>query len=100
MADTETEVIQILPVLPLKNTILGNLGKAMIWGGILAVLSALLWVPRNFPEFHPGFFTNNLGWKTVIGIFIWHLVYAVHLGALYNPLSETETVSGAARTAP
>jgi hypothetical protein len=55
---------------------------------LLAVLSALLWVPRNFPEFQPGFFTNNLGWKTVIGIFIWHAVYGLHLGALYSPMPE------------
>jgi hypothetical protein len=76
----------IHPLLPGRNTVLGNLRKALIWAALLAVLSALLWVPRNFPEFHPGFFTNNLGWKTVIGIFIWHAVYGVHLGALYSPM--------------
>jgi len=78
----------IHPLLPGRNTVLGNIRKALIWGAVLAVLSALLWVPRNFPEFHPGFFTNNLGWKTVIGIFIWHAVYGLHLGALYSPMPE------------
>ena len=29
---------------------------------------------------------ENLGWKVVIGIYIWHAVYALHLGALYSPL--------------
>ncbi len=80
----------IHPLIPIKNTMLGNIGKALIWSGVLATLSALLWVPRNFPEFHPGFFTNNLGWKTVIGIFIWHAVYGFHLGAFYNPLPPSE----------
>lgn len=78
----------IHPRLPLPNTVLGNVGKALIWGGVLATLSALLWVPRNFPQFDPGFFTNNLGWKTVLGIYLWHAVYGLHLGALYNPLPE------------
>jgi hypothetical protein len=80
----------IHPLLPGRNTVLGNVRKALIWAGVLAVLSALLWVPRNFPEFHPGFFTNNLGWKTVIGIFTWHAVYGLHLGAFHNPLSAEE----------
>jgi len=78
----------IHPLLPGRNTVLGNLRKALIWAGVLALLSALLWVPRNFPEFDPGFFTNNLGWKTVLGIFIWHAVYGLHLGALYSPMPE------------
>ncbi len=79
-------VFLVHPLLPFRNTLLGNVGKALIWGGVLATLSALLWVPRNFPEFDPGFFTNNLGWKTVLGIYVWHAVYGFHLGALYNPL--------------
>lgn len=80
----------IHPMLPGKNTVAGNIGKGLVWGGVLATLSALLWVPRNFPEFHPGFFTNDLGWKTVLGIFVWHAVYGLHLGAFYNPLPEGE----------
>lgn len=82
-------VFLVHPFLPFSNTVLGNIGKGLAWGGILAVLSALLWVPRLFPQFDPGFFTNNLGWKTVLGIFIWHAVYGLHLGAIYNPLPET-----------
>ncbi|MGZ8715548.1 MAG: hypothetical protein ACXWYO_00395 [Gaiellaceae bacterium] len=78
----------IHPLLPGRNTVLGNIRKALIWAALLAALSALLWVPRNFPEFHPGFFTNDLGWKTVLGIFVWHAVYGLHLGALYSPMPE------------
>jgi hypothetical protein len=81
-------VFLIHPLLPIRNTFVGNIAKALIWAGVLATLSALLWVPRNFPEFDPGFFTNNLGWKTVLGIYIWHAVYGLNLGALYNPLPE------------
>lgn len=83
-------VYLIHPLIPIRNTLLGNLVKATIWAGVLATFSALLWVPRDFPEFHPGFFTNNLGWRTVIGIYIWHAVYGLHLGAFYSPLPVTE----------
>lgn len=90
-------VFLIHPLLPIKNTVAGNISKGVLWGLVLATLSALLWVSRNFPEFHPGFFTNNLGWKTVIGICVWHLVYGTTLGAFYNPLppEQDRTSSGA-----
>jgi hypothetical protein len=81
----------IHPILKIPNTVLGNLGKALLWGGVLATLSALLWVPRDFPEFHPGFFTNNLGWDVILGIYVWHAVYGLTLGAFYSPLPETAT---------
>jgi len=81
-------VFLIHPLIPIANTFFGNIAKGLIWGGVLGTLSALLWVPRNFPEFDPGFFTNNLGWKTVLGIYIWHAVYGLNLGAIYNPLPD------------
>ncbi len=95
-------VFLIHPILKVRNTIAGNMAKALMWAILLGTLSALLWVPRNFPEFHPGFFSNNLGWKTVLGIYIWHLVYGLHLGALYNPLPETaaDTVPATVATSP
>src|ERR1041385_8816007 len=77
----------IHPRLPLKNTTMGNLGKALIWAAVLALISALWWVPANFPAFNPGFLSLNLGLKTTIGIFLWHLIYGIHLGAFYNPTS-------------
>ena len=84
-------VFLIHPLIPIANTFYGNIVKGLLWGGLLGTASALLWVPRNFPEFHPGFFTNNLGWKTVLGIYVWHAVYGLHLGALYNPLPDDQT---------
>lgn len=76
------------PRLPFPNTMQGNMIKAFIWGMGLAVVSALWWVPSNFPAFDPGFLSTNLGIRTTIGIFLWHVVYSVHLGAFYNPLPE------------
>jgi hypothetical protein len=78
----------IHPRLPWPNTMSGNLIKALVWGLILAVISALWWTPSNFPEFNPGFLALQLGWKTTVGIFIWHFVYGIHLGAFYNPMPD------------
>ena len=78
----------IHPLLPWKNTVRGNITKGLAWGMFLALLSALWWVPTLFPAFNPGFLSLNLGWKTTVGIFLWHAVYGVHLGAFYNPLPE------------
>jgi len=65
-----------------------NMAKAFTWAGALALVSALWWVPANFPAFNPGFLSFNLGWKTTVGIFLWHAVYGVHLGAFFNPQPE------------
>lgn len=75
----------IHPLLPLPNTTGGNLIKALIFGLFLATLSAMWWVPQLFPALDAGFFSNNLGWKIVFGIYLWHVIWAVNLGAIYNP---------------
>jgi hypothetical protein len=77
------------------NSTAGNIGKAVVFSLVLALLSAAWWVPALFPEFSPGVFSTNLGTKVVIGIFVWHLIYGINLGALYNPLPE-ERVGGVA----
>jgi hypothetical protein len=86
-----TYVIAIHPRLPWRNTTAGNLGKAMVWGGILATLSALWWVPVLFPEFGLGFFSWNFaGFKGVVAIYLWHAIYAANLSLIYNPLPADE----------
>jgi hypothetical protein len=78
----------IHPMLRIKNSTRGNLLKGLIWGMILALISALWWTPSLFPDFNPGFLSLNLGWRTAVGIFIWHAVYGLTLGAFYNPLPD------------
>lgn len=78
----------IHPLLPWHNTTLGNLAKALVFGLVLATISALWWVPTLFPAIDPGFFSNNLGWKVVFGIYLWHIIWAVNLGAIYNPAED------------
>ncbi|HEY8705120.1 MAG TPA: hypothetical protein VIL98_10220 [Gaiellaceae bacterium] len=89
----------IHPLLRVANSVAGNIAKAVGFGLVLATLSALLWVPRDFPSFNPGFFTNNFGWKFVLGIYVWHIVYGLHLGALYSPLPASAAEPAAVRSA-
>jgi hypothetical protein len=92
-------VMAIRPLLPWRNTVLGNAAKALVWGAVLATISAIWWTPELFPEFNAGFFSNHLGWKTVFGIYLWHFVWAVNLGLIYSPLPASEIDVSAARSA-
>lgn len=71
------------PKLPLPNTAAGNMGKALIFAAVLTLISGLWWVPQLSDA---GVFANTFfGWKGLAGIVLWHVIYAVHLGALFNP---------------
>lgn len=89
-------VYLVHPLLPGPTTTLGNLAKALVWGLILALLSASWWVPVLFPAFNLGVFATGTpdGWRLPLAIFVYHAVYAVHLGAFYNPLPKDATAQG------
>jgi hypothetical protein len=81
----------LFPLFRWPNTVSGNIWKAVVFGLALATISAGWWVPQLFPQFNPGFFSSNLklngpAWKTIFGIYLWHVIYGVNLGALYSPL--------------
>jgi hypothetical protein len=78
----------IHPMLPGPNSVPANVLKALAFGMVLATFACLMWIPGNFPQFHAGFFSHNLGWQTIAATYLWHVFYAVHLGALYSPLPE------------
>jgi hypothetical protein len=82
----------IFPLFRWSNSFAANVGKAVVYGLVLATISALWWVPQLFPSFNPGFFSHNLGWKTVFGIYLWHVIYGLTLGSFYNPLPEAVEV--------
>lgn len=72
-----------------------NMGKAMIFALVLATISAGFLVPYvYFPHFGVGFFTNNLGWKEVFAIYLWHIVFGVNLGLMYNPVAPDDPLLG------
>jgi hypothetical protein len=76
------------PLVPLRNTLLGNLAKALLYGTVLALISASWWVPAVYVPHHAGFLSTGLGWKLTFGIFLWHWIYGYFLGTVYCPLPE------------
>ena len=73
------------PLVPLRNTMLGNLIKALLYGTVLAIISAAWWVPAVYVPHHAGFLSTSLGWKLTFGIFLWHWIYGYFLGTVYCP---------------
>jgi hypothetical protein len=73
------------PLVPLRNTLLGNLIKALLYGTVLAIISAAWWVPAVYVPHHAGFLSTGLGWKLTFGIFLWHWIYGYFLGTVYCP---------------
>ena len=84
------------PFIPVRNTILGNLLKAFLYGTVLAVISAAWWVPAVYVPHHAGFLSTSLGWKLTFGIFLWHWIYGYFLGTVYCPNPKDAPVSGGA----
>ena len=73
------------PFVPLRNTMLGNLIKGLLYGTVLAIISAAWWVPAVYVPHHAGFLSTSLGWKLTFGIFLWHWIYGYFLGTVYSP---------------
>jgi hypothetical protein len=85
------------PLLPIKNSTGGNMLKGILFGMVLATISAIWWVPQLFNSVfgvNLGWFSQNVSrlfykqaaWKVPFGIYLWHFVYGFNLGAFYNPL--------------
>ncbi len=73
------------PLVPLRNTMTGNLLKALLYGTVLAVISAAWWLPAVYIPHHAGFLSTSLGWKLTFGVFLWHWIYGYFLGTVYCP---------------
>ena len=69
---------------PIKS----NIAKGLLYGVIMTIISAGLLVPYAYvPEQGYGLFLFDGpdGWKLPFGILIWHLIYGLFLGLLYDP---------------
>jgi hypothetical protein len=86
------------PLVPLRNTLLGNLIKALLYGTVLAIISAAWWVPAVYVPHHAGFLSTSLGWKLTFGIFLWHWIYGYVLGTVYCPLPKDASAPGGGET--
>ena len=79
-------VVALFPHLRWASTTFGNALKGLFYGTLLATFSCLFMIPRvYFPKGQVGFFSHNLGWKLVLAVYVWHWVYGLHLGMIYNP---------------
>jgi len=79
-------VVAVYPLLRWRSTALGNTLKGLFFGTILATISVVFMIPRvYFPDAHVGFFSHNLGWKLILAVYVWHWVYGLNLGMIYNP---------------
>ena len=73
---------------PIKNTFGGNIAKGLLYGVIMTIISAGLLVPYAYvPNQGYGLFLFDGpdGWKLPFAILVWHLIYGLFLGLLYQP---------------
>ncbi|WP_157371639.1 hypothetical protein [Angustibacter sp. Root456] len=80
--------IALAPFLPFRSTATGNLLKGLVFGTVLAVVALLIMTPLVYAPARgseAGFFSSNFGWSYIISVFIFHWVYGLHLGLIYNP---------------
>ncbi|WP_394620068.1 DUF6789 family protein [Lentzea sp. JNUCC 0626] len=79
------------PLLPWRNTQLGNLAKGFVFGTLLSVLSVVFMTPFVYGPARgsdPGFLSLNLGWQYIAAVFVWHWIYGIHLAIVFNPLPD------------
>ncbi len=77
------------PVLPWRNTVLGNLTKGLAFGTLLAIVSVSFMTPAVYGPARgtdPGFLSLDLGWNYILSVFVWHWAFGLHLALFYNPL--------------
>jgi hypothetical protein len=69
----------IRPLIPVRAARVNNFLVGQAVGLVLSIVTCVWWIPGNFPEFHVGFFSGNLGSKIIIGTFIWHVAFFINL---------------------
>jgi hypothetical protein len=81
--------VAVYPLLRWASTPVGNALKGLFFGTLLATVSCAFMIPRvYFPHAHVGFFGHHLGWKVILAVYVWHWVYGLNLGMIYNPLAQ------------
>lgn len=90
----------VFPLIPIRSTLIGNVIKAVLWGFVLATLSAVWWInlfPNLAgPDTPAGIFFSNFGPNQVpfiVAVYLWHFIWGLNLGIFYNP---APTEAGAA----
>lgn len=79
---------RLAPMTPTNNYL-----KGVIWGWALWIISSAVWMPLvagSIPGIQVGAFLTNfgkIGVQAVFTNFLWHTIYGVNLGLLFNPTS-------------
>ena len=76
----------VRPLLPLPSTRFGNFIAGQVVGVGMSVVALLWFTPLNFPEFHPGFFSQGFGWKLMVGTFVYHGAFFLQLTSFLDVL--------------
>jgi hypothetical protein len=75
------------PMMPFRNTNVGNLLSGLLYGLVMTIISIGLLVPYAYvPKQGYGFFSfyGPDGWKLPAAVLLWHLIYGFFLGTLYQ----------------
>jgi len=81
------------PRMPWANSELGNGLKGLAFGTVLALVALTVLTPLVYAPAAgnvAGVFRTNFGWEFVLGVFIFHWVYGLHLGLIYSPFDRTD----------
>lgn len=90
--------IGIAPYVPIRATLLGNLAKGVLFGIVLAIVSLSIMTPFIYAPARgsvAGLFSSNFGLVYIVSVFVFHIVYGLNLGLIYNPYDETSPESQA-----
>ncbi|MFJ9031021.1 hypothetical protein ACIRQP_21315 [Streptomyces sp. NPDC102274] len=84
--------LALSPVMPLPATRLGNIGKSLILGTVLALLAIFVTAPFVFGPasgVHDSLAGVHAGWNSMLSVFIFHWLYGLHIGLIYNPYDQS-----------
>lgn len=77
------------PLLPLPATRVGNIVKSLIFGTVLALLAIFVTAPFVFGPargVHDALAGLHAGPNYIISVLIFHWLYGLHVGIVYNPV--------------
>lgn len=80
--------LALSPVMPLRATRLGNIAKSLIFGTVLALLAIFVTAPFVFGPakgVHDPLAGVHAGWNYILSVFVFHWLYGLHVGLIYNP---------------
>lgn len=83
--------IVLFPLVKVAVNPLTNMAKALGFALILGTFSIGFMIPYvYYPHAGAGLFSTGFGWKLVLAVYLWHIVFGSNLGLMYNPMSTKE----------